>query len=55
MPVEVSQWIRPTCVIDGSASSTRATSAAVVGTSSAVSNADSLRPIISVSLASRLP
>ena len=37
MPVEVSQWISPTCVIEASASSSRATSAAVVDTSSAVS------------------
>ena len=55
MPVEVSQWMRPTWVIDGSRASSRSTSSAVVGTSSAVSNVESLRPIISVSLAMRLP
>src|SRR2546428_3751772 len=55
MPVEVSEWINPTCVMDASASRARATSPAVVGTSSAVSNVLSLRPIISVSLAIRLP
>ena len=55
MPVDVSQWMRPTCVIDGSAFSSRSTSAAVVGTSSAVSNVVTLRPIICVSLASRRP
>src|SRR5207244_3383747 len=41
--------------MEGSASSARATSAPVVGTSSAVSNVDSRLPIISVSLAKRLP
>ncbi len=46
MPVEVSQWMRPTCVIDASAFSSRSTSAGVVGTSSAVSNVVTLRPII---------
>ena len=55
MPVEVSQWMRPTCVIDGSALSSRSTSAGVVGTSSAVSNVVTLRPIICVSLARRRP
>ena len=47
MPVDVSQWMRPTCVIDGSCASRRSTSCAVVGTSSAVSNVVRRRPIIS--------
>ena len=55
IPVDVSQWISPTCVMDGSASRRRATSAAVVGTSSAVSKVERRRPIISVSFAMRLP
>ena len=55
MPVEVSQWISPTCVIDGSAPSRRSTSCGVVGTSSAVSKTDSRRPIIRVSFAIRVP
>ncbi len=47
--------MRPTCVIDASASSSRATSAPVVGTSSAVSKTVSFRPIIWVSFAIRFP
>ena len=42
-------------MIDGSAFSSRSTSAGVVGTSSGVSNVVTLRPIICVSLASRSP
>ena len=55
MPVEVSQWISPTCVIVVSAASSRSTSSGVVGTSSAVSKVDSRRPIICVSFAIRVP
>ena len=55
MPVEVSQWMSPTCVIDASFASSRSTSSAVVGTSSAVSNVDTRRPIICASFAMRLP
>ncbi len=55
MPVDVSQWMRPTWVIDRSAASRRSTSCAAIAQSSATSNVDTRRPIIAASLAIRVP
>ncbi len=55
IPVDVSQWIRPTCEIDESAARSRSTSCGVVGVSSAVSKVESRRPIIRTSFAIRVP
>ena len=53
-PVPVSQWMRMTCVIDGSACSAASTAAALTGRSSATGSTVTLRPIICVSRAARL-
>ncbi|MNG33037.1 hypothetical protein D3C84_1191850 [compost metagenome] len=55
MPVLVSQWISATWVMLASARSRRSTSAAVVGSSSAVSKVLKERPSTSQIFARRLP
>ncbi len=53
-PVPVSQWIRITCVMPGSAFSCASTASAEMGDSSATGISVALRPIIWLSLAARL-
>ena len=53
-PVPVSQWMRMTWVMDGSATKRASTSAGEMGESSATGKTVALRPIMDDSLAARL-